>query len=234
MITLYDCATAPSPRRARILLAEKSIAHATVQVDLRSGEQFGEAYRRINPLCTVPALVVDSGDSAPLGVDSGDGAPLGVDSGDGAPLVLSDNAAITAWAEAQFPEPPLLGRTPAEKAEVASWMWRVEFEGLLAVAEALRNSSPAMAGRALPGPVGYAQIPALAERGLARLQQFFAVLNERLAEREFIATDRFSVVDITAVVAVDFARVVKVRPGDTHPHLQRWRAAMAGRASMAP
>jgi glutathione S-transferase len=234
MITLYDCATAPSPRRARILLAEKGIAHATVQVDLRSGEQFGEAYRRINPLCTVPALVVDSGDSAPLGVDSGDGAPLGVDSGDGAPLVLSDNAAITAWAEAQFPEPPLLGRTPAEKAEVASWMWRVEFEGLLAVAEALRNSSPAMAGRALPGPVGYAQIPALAERGLARLQQFFAVLNERLAEREFIATDRFSVVDITAVVAVDFARVVKVRPGDTHPHLQRWRAAMAGRASMAP
>jgi len=224
MITLYDCATAPSPRRARILLAEKRIAHATVQVDLRSGEQFGEAYRRINPLCTVPALVVDSGD----------GAPLGVDSGDGAPLVLSDNAAITAWAEAQFPEPPLLGRTPAEKAEVASWMWRVEFEGLLAVAEALRNSSPAMAGRALPGPVGYAQIPALAERGLARLQQFFAVLNERLAEREFIATDRFSVVDITAVVAVDFARVVKVRPGDTHPHLQRWRAAMAGRASMAP
>ena len=244
MITLYDCATAPSPRRARILLAEKGIAHATVQVDLRSGEQFGEAYRRINPLCTVPALVVDSGDGAPLvvdsgagaplGVDSGAGAPLGVDSGDRAPLVLSDNAAITAWAEAQFPEPPLLGRTPAEKAEVASWMWRVEFEGLLAVAEALRNSSPAMAGRALPGPVGYAQIPALAERGLARLQQFFAVLNERLAEREFIATDRFSVVDITAVVAVDFARVVKVRSGDAHPHLQRWRAAMAGRASMAP
>ena len=56
MITLYDCATAPSPRRARILLAEKGVAHDTVQVDLRSGEQLGEAYRRINPQCTVPAL----------------------------------------------------------------------------------------------------------------------------------------------------------------------------------
>ena len=32
MITLYDCATAPSPRRARILLAEKGVAHETVQV----------------------------------------------------------------------------------------------------------------------------------------------------------------------------------------------------------
>jgi glutathione S-transferase len=222
MITLYDCATAPSPRRARILLAEKGITHATVQVDLRSGEQLGDAYRRINPQCTVPALVVDHDDGSD---DNGDDG--------GMPLVLSDNAAITAYLEARFPEPPLLGRTPAEKAEVASWMWRVEFEGLLAVAEALRNSSPAMAGRALPGPVGYAQIPALAERGLARLQQFFTSLDERLAGREFIATERFSVVDITAVVAVDFARVVKVRPGEAHPHLQRWRAAMAQRPAMA-
>ena len=37
---------------------------------------------------------------------------------------------------------------------------------------------------------------------------------------------------ITAVVAVDYARAVKVRPGDAHPHLQRWRAAMALRPSM--
>ncbi len=212
MITLYDCATAPSPRRARILLAEKGVAHDTVQVDLRNGEQLGEAYRRINPRCTVPALRVDEG---------------------GEPLLLTDNAEITAWLEARYPQPPLLGITPAEKAEVAGWLWRTEFEGLLAVAEALRNSSPGMVGRALPGPVPYAQIPALAERGLARLQQFFAVLDERLADREFIATERFSVVDITAVVAVDFARVVKLRPGEAHPHLQRWRDAMAARPSMA-
>jgi glutathione S-transferase len=209
MITLYDCATAPSPRRARILLAEKGVAHATVQVDLRTNEQLGEAYRRINPHCTVPAL------------ETGEGQ------------LLTDNAAIAAWLEARFPDPPLLGTTPAEKAEVASWNWRIEFEGLMAIAEALRNGSPAMVNRALPGPVDYAQIPALAERGRARVQQFFAALNERLAGRDFIATDRFGIADINAVVAVDFARVVKVKPGDEHPHLQRWRAAMAQRPSMA-
>jgi len=103
----------------------------------------------------------------------------------------------------------------------------------MAIAEALRNGSPAMANRALPGPVDYAQIPALAERGRARVQGFFAELNERLADRAFVATDRFSVADINAVVAVDFARVVKIKPGDAHPHLQRWRAAMALRPSMA-
>jgi glutathione S-transferase len=90
-----------------------------------------------------------------------------------------------------------------------------------------------MANRALPGPVDYPQIPELARRGLARVQQFFAVLNDRLAGRDFIAGDGFSVADITAVVTVDFARVVKVRPGEQHPHLQRWRAAMALRPSMS-
>ena len=145
----------------------------------------------------------------------------------------ADNAAITAYVEARFPQPPLLGRTPAEKAEIASWNWRVEFEGLMAIAEALRNSAPAMAGRALPGPVDYPQIPALAERGLVRVQQFFFMLDERLAGRDFVAGAEFSVADITALVAVDFARVLRLRPGEQHPQLLRWRAAMALRPSMA-
>ena len=208
-LVLYDCATAPSPRRARILLAEKGLAHTTVQVDLRSGEQLGETYRLVNPQCTVPALRTEDG------------------------LVLADNAAIAAYLEARHPEPPLLGRTPAEKAQVASWQWRVEFEGLMAVAEALRNGSPAMAQRALPGPVNYAQIPELAQRGLLRLQQFFQTLETQLTAHPFVAGAAFSIADITAVVAVDFARVVKQKPGEAHPHLQRWRAEMALRPSMA-
>jgi glutathione S-transferase len=209
MITLYDCTTAPSPRRARILLAEKGVAHETIAVDLRSGEQLSDAYRQINAHCTVPTLRTDEG------------------------LLLTDNAAITAYLEARYPQPPLLGATPAEKAEIASWHWRIEFEGLMAIAEALRNGSPAMANRALPGPVDYAQIPALAQRGVARVQQFFVTLNERLAGRDFIATDSFSIADIAAVVAVDFARVVKVKPGEQHPHLVRWRGGMAQRPAMA-
>ena len=153
MIILYDCATAPSPRRARIFLAEKRIAHETVQVDLRNSEQLSSAYQKINPQCTVPALRTEEGS------------------------ILTDNAAISAYLEARYPEPALLGSTPNEKAQIASWNWRVEFEGLMAVAEALRNSAPAMANRALPGQIDYPQIPELAQRGLARLQQFFGMLN---------------------------------------------------------
>ncbi len=180
-----------------------------MQIDLKGGEQLGAAYRQINPQCTVPALRTEEG------------------------VVLADNAAIAAYLEARYPQPPMLGVTPLDQAEIASWQWRVEFEGFLAIAEALRNSSPAMVNRALPGPVNYAQIPQLAERGRARLQQFFEDLNDRLATREFIAAEQFSIADITAVVAVDFARVVKIKPDERHPHLLRWRTAMQQRPAMA-
>ena len=209
MITLFDCSTAPSPRRARILLAEKGVQHETVLIDLAKGEQLGAAYRVINAGCTVPALRLEDGS------------------------LLTDNAAIAAYAEARWPEPPLLGSSPLDKARIASWHWRVEFEGLLAIAEALRNSAPAMAGRALPGPVGYPQIGELAQRGLLRVQQFFDTLNTALADRETVAEPGFSIADIAAVVVVDFARVVRIKPGEQHPHLLRWRAAMARRPAMA-
>jgi glutathione S-transferase len=210
MITFYDCKTAPSPRRTRILLAEKGVPHETVQIDLVRGEQLGAAFRAINPQCTVPALRLEDG------------------------TVLTDNAGITAYVEARWPEPPLLGRTPAEKAEVASWHWRSEFEGLMAIAEALRNGSPAMANRALPGPVDYAQIPELAARGRDRIERFLEVLERRLEGRDVIATDRFSLADITAVVAVDFARIVKVKPDpERHPSVTRWRAGLANRPSLS-
>lgn len=188
-------------------MAEKGVAHDTVQVDLRNGEQLGPAYQLINPQCTVPALRTADG------------------------LTLTDNAAIATYLEARFPEPALMGVTPAEKADIASWNWRIEFEGLLAIAEALRNSSPAMANRALPGPQNYPQIAELAQRGVARVQQLFVTLDRQLQGQEFVAAGRFSLADITAVVAVDFARAVKVRPGDAHPHVLRWRERMRARPS---
>ena len=209
MLTLYDFATAPSPRRARILLAEKGLPYETVQVDLRTGEQLGEAYRQINPQCLVPTLRTEDG------------------------LLLTNNAAIAAYLEARYPDPPLLGRTPQEKAEIAGWSWRIEVEGFQAVAEALRNSAPTMANRALTGPVDYPQIPELAQRGQVRVRQFLVTLNERLADQEFVAGGQFSAADILAVVVVDFARVVRIKPDEQHPHLLRWRAVMALRPSMS-
>lgn len=209
MPTLYDYPRAPSPRRARILLAEKGIAHDTVVVDLAAMEQLSDAFRKINPACTVPALVLDDG------------------------AVLADNAAIAAWAEAAHPQPPLCGTTPLEKAEVASWNARIESECFMAIAEAMRNSAPAMKDRALPGPHNYAQIPELAERGKARLLDFLARFDAHLAARPYVAGQFFSLADITAGVALDFARVLRIDAGEGRPHIAAWRARLAERPAFS-
>ena len=61
IVKFYDCQTAPSPRRARIFLAEKGISVETIQVDLRSGEHLTPKFKEINPFCTVPVLELDDG-----------------------------------------------------------------------------------------------------------------------------------------------------------------------------
>ena len=206
-LTFYDFKAAPSPRRARIFIAEKGIAVTTVTVDLGTAEQLKPEYRKINPRCTVPALRIPGG------------------------TVLNENIAIATYLEAIQPDPPLLGTTPAEKALVLNWNAQVEFEGLWAVADALRNKSPGMKGRALTGPTNYEQIPALVERGTDRISRFLVTLNDALEGLEFLATDRYSLADITALVTVDFAKWIKVVPGEDLTNLRRWRAAVSARPS---
>lgn len=206
-LTFYDCSTAPSPRRARMVLAEKRVPHETVEIDLRSGQQFSADYRAINPRCTVPALKLDDG------------------------TVLTDNASICRWIEEVYPDPPLMGTTPVEKALVAEWTWRVEFEGLTAIMEVLRNTSKAMKDRALPGPDPTAQIPELAERGRGRAVRFFETMDIRLGETPWLAGDSFSVADIAGFVFVEFAGWVKLQPEEGLENLATWREAVRARPS---
>src|SRR5512132_739595 len=204
---LYDCVSAPSPRRVLIFLAEKGVRLPTVQVDLRSGEHLQPAFAAINPWHTVPAIELNDG------------------------TAISGASACCRYLEEVYPDPPLMGRDPKEKAVVAMWDHRCELDGFLAAAEALRNEARGMKGRALPGPVGYEQIPALAERGKARVGHFYEVLNERLADSEFVAGPNYSVADITAFVSVEFAGWIKLNPADGAAHLRRWLAAVRARPS---
>ena len=139
--------------------------------------------------------------------------------------------AITLYDYTPAPSPRRARILLAEKGLVANWNAKIEFEGLMAAAEALRNSSPGMVDRATTGPVNYAQIPELAARGKERLGHFMDMLNERLEGRSYIATDQFTVADITALVVVDFAKWVKVVPGDEHANLKRWHAEVSARPS---
>lgn len=207
MLTFYDYQAAPSPRRARIFMAEKGIDYDCKQIDLRSGEQLGDEFRAINPRCAVPALVTEDGQ------------------------IIGENMAIAVYLEDLFPEPPLMGRNAAEKASIAEWNWRCEAEGLMAVAEILRNSSPHMKGRAMTGKRNIEQIPELAERGRKRLGFFFEDLNERLTEAEYVGGADYSIADITALVCVDFSGWVKSTPDTSLKALHNWYKKVSERPS---
>ncbi len=201
----YDCGTAPSPRRVRIFIAEKGLEIDTVQVDLRGGEHLGDAFRAINPHCTVPVLELDDG------------------------TTLWDSNSICVYLENAFPEPNLMGTDAREKGVIASWDRTVEREGFMPVADVLRNTAKGFVDRALTGPVNYPQIPELAERGRQRVRHFFDELDRRLADSAYVAGERFTIADITAVVAVDFASRIKEEIPTGAGHLKAWHDRVAAR-----
>ena len=185
-----------------MFLAEKGLEWETIEVDLQTAEQLKPDFLAINPRATVPALVTEDGD------------------------VIGENLAIAAFVEAIHPDPPLMGTTPIEKARILEWDFRCTMEGLMAIAEILRNSSPHMKGRALPGPRNLDQIAELAERGRKRLNWFFEDVEAHLAKTEYVAGEGYSLADITLTIVFDFSKWVKAQPGEDHPALQTYMAHM--------
>lgn len=203
----YDCQTAPSPRRVRMFIAEKGMEIPRTEVDLRSGEQLKEPFLKVNPAATVPVLTTD----------------------DGTHLVTT--AGCRAYLESVQPNPPLLGRTDTEKGVVADRIAAIESDGFMAVAECLRNTAKGMKDRALTGPVNYAQIPELGERGRTRATHFFSRLDAMIGEHPFVAGDAFTAADIDAFIFCEFSRWIKIEIPAELASLQRWLKAVGQRKS---
>jgi len=205
----YDCKTAPSPRRVRIFLAEKSISVDTIFVDLRNQEQLEPAFQLINPECTVPVLELDDGTR------------------------LNTTAGIWTYLESLYPDPCLMGQTSIERAIIANTQWHIEINGFLAMADYLRNSSPSMVNRALPGPHNYQQIPALADRSELRVNSFLDTINELIGIKPFVAGQNFSIADIDLFVLIQFAAWKHFGLPANATNAHRWYETMTQRPSMA-
>ncbi len=198
---LYTFDAAPNPARLSMFMKYKGLSIDTVQIDLGSEEQLSEAYLSVVPEATVPALVLDDG------------------------TVICAVIAIAHYLEEQFPDKPLLGRSAEERARVLNWNHRLFGEVFSAVAEAFRNGHPNYANRALPGPANVAQLPELVERGRARLELSFEMLNGVLGDQLFLAGDAFTFADIDLLAAIDFAKWgARISPNESLEHLHRWRA----------
>ena len=137
---------------------------------------------------------------------------------------LAESVAICRYFEELHPEPPLMGTDARDRALVEMWQRRMELEVLLPIAQTFRNTHEFFKGR-IP------QVPEYGEacRGVA--EQRLTWLDETLAERTFVAGERFTIADITALCGIDFGRITDIRIRPEQKHLARWHEAVSSRPS---
>ena len=206
---LYDSEQAPNPRRVRIFMAEKGISCETEQLNIVLGENLSDDFLAVNPRGLLPTLVLDDG------------------------TVLDESVAICRYLEETHPEPALMGTDALSKAQIEARQRHMEFDGLFSAAETFRNAYPRFSKRGLGGNVGSVDaIPALVERGKASILRFYTRLNEDLAQSRFVTGDAFTIADITALCAVDFASMAaRVPVPESCENLARWHAEVSARPS---
>ncbi len=137
---------------------------------------------------------------------------------------LSESLAICRWLEETHPEPNLFGRTVEERAEVNRWVDRLLFRLYVPSAQVFRNTHPFWATR-------LTQVPAWGELQRAAVLAEYDALDAWLGKREWLASDRFTVADVVAFVAVDFGKPSGLRVGEARPALQRWYERVGARPS---
>ena len=200
---LYVAQGAPNPRRVTMFLVEKNITNIElVNIDLNTLEHKGEIYRAKSPLAKVPALELDDG------------------------RVLTETRAICTYLEGLYPGPNLMGSNFEERAFIEMADRRVEWSLFLGIANSVRHTHPGLAVLEQPQFASFGQ--SQAQKVLEAAQWF----DQLLGHQPWMAGERFTVADITAFCAIEFAKLMKFNPGkEGMPALQAWRDRVAERAS---
>ena len=200
---LYVASRAPSPRRVLMFLVEKGINGLDlVDVDLNALEHKGDAYRAKSPLARVPALELDDG------------------------RVLTETRAICTYLEGRHPTPNLMGADATERAFIEMADRRVEWYFLLPIANCVRHTHPGLA------PLEQPQFPEFGRSQGEKLRESAAWLDGELQRQPWVAGERFTIADITAFCALEFAKLMRFNAGQQgFAALQAWRDRVAERPS---
>ena len=137
---------------------------------------------------------------------------------------LAESVAICRYFEETQPDPPLMGTDAADRARVEMWHRRLEHEIALPCAQSFRQTHEFFKGK-------IRQVPEFGEVSKEAALKRLEWLDTELADRDFIAGDRYSIADITAMVGLDFGRVTGIKIGPDQKNLQRWHEAVASRPS---
>lgn len=203
---LYTSSFAPNPRRVAMFIMEKGITGIEpVLLDLGTLEHRTPDFMRLNPMAKVPALELDDG------------------------RVLCESRAICSYLEGLHPEPNLMGIGYEAHAFIEMHDRRAEMHLMLPIANCVRHTHPGLASLEQPQFADFGKSQGDKLRDTARWY------DSVLSSQQFIAGDKFTVADITAFCALEFARgLMKFKPGEEGmAHLQAWRDRIAARPSAA-
>lgn len=137
---------------------------------------------------------------------------------------IGETIAICRYFEETHPEPALMGTTPLEKAHIEMWQRRAELNFMNMVGMCFQHTTGYFKDRMTP----------VKEWGIEagkNAAAFLDLAEQQLASNTYLAGDTFSVADITLLCALDFARVIKLKPNDQHKNIRRWYELVASRPS---
>jgi len=137
---------------------------------------------------------------------------------------LAESVAICRYFEELHPEPALFGTGAFERATIEMWNRRMEFSLFVPIGMVWAHLHELTRAR-------IKQIPEVGEQQKKVVEMRYRWLDEEFGQRQYLAGDKFSIADITAVVAIDFAKFNNISIPSEFKHLQRWHQAVSARPS---
>ena len=137
---------------------------------------------------------------------------------------LAESVAICRYLEGLHPEPNLMGKDSREQAFIEMWNRRIELGLFGAIGRAFQHTNELFKGR-------LKQMPEYGATQREAAEQQFKWLDEQIGNKPYIAGDRFTIADITALVAVDFGEFAGVKYDPALKNLARWHKSVASRPS---
>ena len=137
---------------------------------------------------------------------------------------LSESVAICRYLEGIAPEPPLMGVDAKDRAVVEMWQRRMELEIFQPIANVFVHTHEWFKGRR-------EQVPAYGEACRRQVLARLSWLDGELATREYVAGDRYTIADITALCGIDWGRVTQTRVPPECTNVLRWHERVSSRPS---
>ncbi|MCR9911022.1 glutathione S-transferase [Vibrio campbellii] len=190
---LYETVMTPSCKRVSIFLKEIGGEVERIALNVREGDNLSEPFKSKSVNGKVPLLELDDG------------------------TAICESVAICRYLDEAFENDlALFGANQLERAQVEMWHRVVEFQGLYTAFQAFRNITAIYQDRENC-------VAAWGDESKSRVLEFLPILDKRLSESEHIATDNFTIVDITGYIFVGFAiNGLSIEVFETYPNIARW------------